>query len=77
MGRERSGHAVGEPVLLLTGRMSLQAENYRGLLEVTPERIVLQVRHAQIAVIGENLQVEYYAREELRIAGLISRVEFL
>ncbi len=77
MGREGSRHAAGEPILLLNGRVSLQAENYRGLLEVTPERIVLQTRRACLAVVGENLQLEYYAREELRIIGLISRVKFL
>ncbi|MCD8076847.1 MAG: YabP/YqfC family sporulation protein [Lachnospiraceae bacterium] len=77
MGKEKSGHAERESILLLTGQLSLQAENYRGILEVTPERIVLQARRAQIAILGQNLQMEYYAREELRIVGRISRVEFL
>ena len=52
-------------------------ENYRGILEYTDARILLQGKGCQVLLEGKNLEVTYYTNDEMQIHGFFDCVRFL
>ena len=52
-------------------------ENYRGILEYTPNSIVLQSKTCRIAFCGCGLRIAYYTNEDMKIEGKISEIRYL
>ena len=65
------------PVLTATGRQEIRVENYRGILEYTPNSIVLQSKTCRIAFCGCGLRIAYYTNEDMKIEGKISEIRYL
>ncbi len=67
---------LGVPLIRLVGQEEFYIENYRGILEYTDTLIRIQTKIGQIQVIGRKLKVIYYTNEEMKVVGLIDRVEY-
>ncbi len=67
----------GDSLISLTGNEEAWIENYRGIIEYTPERIFLQMKNGRVAFGGENLHIAFYTVEEMRITGSIEEMRFL
>ena len=52
-------------------------ENYRGILEYTGERILLQAKTCQVCLEGNRLSIDYYTNEDMKISGNISALRYL
>ena len=52
-------------------------ENYRGILEYTGERILLQAKTCQVCLEGTRLSIDYYTNEDMKISGNISALRYL
>ena len=68
--------ALGEIKVTLYGNCEAWIENYRGLLEYTDTRILLQGCRRQVCITGVRLFVRYYTNEDMRISGCIEAVRF-
>lgn len=64
------------PVLTITGQMEICVENYRGILEYTQLLVRVQTKIGQIKIIGQNLQIDYYTNDEMKITGRITSIEY-
>ena len=51
-------------------------ENYRGILEYSPEAIVLQGKTCQISIFGKRMSIDYYTNEDMKITGCIECVRY-
>ena len=60
----------------LTGQNALRVENYLGIIEYSPKRLLLQCKNCRLEVSGENLFLESYAKEELVLRGRIEQVHY-
>lgn len=67
---------LGESIVTLTGQSRLVIENYRGILDYTPECIRIALVHGQIQICGENLQIAYYTNEDMKISGCIRQIVY-
>lgn len=67
---------MGQPVLTVLGRMELNIENYRGIIEYTDILIRVQTKAGQVRVIGKNLKIEYYTNDDMKITGRIEAIEY-
>lgn len=65
------------PVLRVSGRQEISLENYRGIQEYTPERIRVNTKSGQILLTGRRLSIDYYTDTEMKITGLVSRIEYI
>ncbi len=69
--------AGGDMLISLTGCEEAFVENYRGILEYTDARILLQGKGCQVLLEGKNLEVTYYTNDEMQIHGFFDCVRFL
>ncbi len=67
---------MGVFVLSMIGNREVLIENYRGILEYTDTCILLQTKQGQIKFEGNNLVIEYYTNEDMKISGYIASVIF-
>ncbi len=66
---------LGELVISVIGRRAVYVENYRSILFYTDERLKIQGKSCKLVILGKGLTVEYYTEEEMKVNGLIERVE--
>lgn len=68
---------MGALRVTLTGNSEAWIENYRGILEYTGERILLQAKTSQVCLEGTRLSIDYYTNEDMKISGNISALRYL
>ncbi len=61
----------------LTGNKEAWIENYKGILEYTDEKILLQGKHGMICLEGSHLSIDYYTDGDMKISGCISVLRYL
>ena len=67
---------LGEAIVTVTGRSDITVENYRGILEYGTEDIRLSLKHGQIRLSGKGLSIDYYTSDDMKISGMIDRIEY-
>ena len=67
----------GAFIISMTGNTELMIENFRHILKYQPDSLILQCKKGNIHILGKNLNIEVYSKEELRIKGIISEIKFL
>lgn len=67
---------LGVPLMRLVGQEEFYIENYRGILEYTDELIRIQTKIGQIHLTGKKLEIIYYANDEMKVIGKISKLEY-
>lgn len=67
---------LGAIRVTLTGNRDAWIENYRGLLEYTEKKIILQGKTCQVCFEGEQLVIVYYTNEDMKICGRITCVRY-
>lgn len=68
---------MGDCILTVTGCAEARIENYRGILEYTSTRILVQGKNCQICFAGKGLFIDYYTNEDMKISGCISCIQYL
>ena len=67
----------GAVLVTATGQEELCIENYRGIIEYTDSRLMLQTKNCRLEVLGKNLFISYYTGEEMKVAGHIEQINYL
>ena len=65
------------PKIELLGNREAVVENYKGIVEYTPEKIVLEANPREIRICGRNLEIRSVAQELLLIVGMIDSIGFV
>ena len=68
---------LGAAIVTITGRKEVLVENYKGIIEYTPQSIILQAKTGQISICGCGLVIDYYTNEDMKIIGDIRCVSYL
>ncbi|MDO4332055.1 MAG: YabP/YqfC family sporulation protein [Eubacteriales bacterium] len=68
---------MGASIVTVMGADQVLVENYRGILEYTPDCIMLQGKACRIAICGQCLRIVYYTNEDMKIEGKISEIKYL
>ena len=63
--------------IIIIGKGEISIENYKGIVEYTAERIILEAKPRRIRLSGSGLEVKSITDEMLYVAGDILAVEFL
>ena len=67
---------LGCVMLSVTGRNEDYVENYRGIIEYNCNCIRLQTKTCQLIIQGENLYIEYYTNDEMKITGCFCEIKY-
>lgn len=65
------------PKIVMLGDCEVVVENYRGIVEYTPTKIVLDANPREVRVLGTGLEMKSVAKEMLYITGKIESVGFV
>ena len=68
---------LGALRVTMMGNCEAWIENYRGILEYTEGRILLQGKNCQVCFEGSRLSIDYYTNEDMKISGCISQVRYI
>ncbi|MBQ6807352.1 MAG: YabP/YqfC family sporulation protein [Lachnospiraceae bacterium] len=68
---------LGAAIVTVTGNREALIENYKGILEYTKESIVLQGKNCKICFQGEELSIDYYTNEDMKISGNIEQIRYI
>lgn len=63
------------PRVVIIGDLGVLISNHRGLIQYSPERIVVGVGAGQIAISGDSLEIEEVGQEQMAVRGVIKFVE--
>lgn len=69
--------AKGEALIGLTGREEVFIENYKGILECSPEAVMIATGRCRVRIVGKNLKVSYYTNDEMKVEGFLTQILFL
>lgn len=68
---------MGDMKITLMGQKEAWIENYRGIIEYTDKKILLQGKLGQVSFEGKGLHIDYYTYEDMKICGLILGIQFI
>lgn len=67
---------LGASIITVTGNTDAFVENYKGILEYSREKILLQGKTCQIELSGKRLSIDYYTNEDMKISGCIECIHY-
>ncbi len=67
---------LGLPYLSIIGNIEVHIDNHKGILEYNSNIVRIQTKVGKISITGNNLDMDYYANDELKICGKIIKIEF-
>ena len=68
---------IGAMKITIMGNTEIWIENYRGIIEYTDSKILLQGKQCQACIEGKRLRIDYYTNEDMKVCGLICSVQLL
>lgn len=68
---------LGASIVTITGNRDVFVENYKGIIEYTDYRIMLQGKNCRIEICGKRLNILYYTNEDMKISGWIENVRYM
>ncbi len=68
--------ALGASMMTVTGNYDIWIENYKGILEYTADRIVIQGKQKRITITGKKISISYYNDTDCLITGYIESIQF-
>lgn len=67
---------MGSSITSITGCEEAFIENYKGIIEISSESVMLQTKTCRMHLTGRDLSVDYYTDEEMKITGHIEQIHF-
>lgn len=67
----------GATIARVHGTREAWLENYQSLLEYTNERIRVAGKHNEVCIEGTGMRIEYYGAIDMKITGVIQKIEFI
>lgn len=63
-------------VIEMTGKYGLVVRNFRQMKEYEENQIRVSGKNERICICGKNLQIQYFAKAEVHITGMIQTITF-
>lgn len=67
---------LGAAILTLSDNRILKIENVKGILSSEEDKVRLLTRHFRITIVGRELDVLTYSKDEVQIVGYIEEIHY-
>lgn len=67
----------GAFIISMTGNQEIIIENIKSIINFQSDIIILQCKKNRVQIVGNNLKIESYSNEEIKIIGLITEIKFI
>jgi sporulation protein YqfC len=68
---------VGATLFHMIGNSNLIIENFKGIISYTCDEILIKGNNIKYSVSGQNLIIEYYSGDDMKISGQINQVKVM
>ena len=68
---------LGAAIISMTGNTDFLIENFKNIIKYQTDLVLIQCKKNRIQVLGKNLQIELYSKEEIKLHGIITEIKFL
>lgn len=68
---------LGASIISMTGNTDILIENFKNIIKYETDLLLIQCKRNRIQIIGKNLKLEQYSKEELKVQGIIHEIKFL
>jgi sporulation protein YqfC len=68
---------VSATLFHMIGSSNLIIENFKGIISYTCDEILIKGNNIRYHVTGENLTIEYYSLDDMKISGQINQVKII
>lgn len=65
------------PTMYLCGNRSLYIEHYENIVEYTGGRLKIQLKGMRLVLEGEDIRLEYFSKDDLKVRGNIEKMLFI
>ena len=65
---------LGAMNIRVTGKWEAFVENYKTIIEYTDSVIKLQGKNTRLKIIGKNLKISCYTKEDMQVKGIINEI---
>ena len=67
----------GASIISITGNREIYIENFKNIMKFQPDSLIIQCKNYQIGIVGENLTINSYTKEDINIQGKILEIKFM
>lgn len=68
---------LGASLMHLTGHYEAVIENYKNIVEYNNSVLIVNTKTGRIKISGENLQIEYFTGDDMKVVGLIKEITII
>lgn len=68
---------LGASIISMTGNTDILIENFKNIIKYQTDLLLIQCKKNRIQIIGKNLKLEQYNKEEVKVCGIIYELKFL
>ena len=68
---------LGASLISITGNREIEIENFKNIIKLNTESIILQCKHYQIIMKGSHMEVKQYSKDGIIINGNLKEITFL
>lgn len=65
---------LGAMNIRVIGKWEAYIENYKSIIEYTDSVIKLQGKNTRLKIIGKNMKINCYTKEDMHISGIINEI---
>lgn len=68
---------LGASLISITGNREIEIENFKNIIKLNTESIILQCKHYQIIIKGSQMEVKQYSKDGIIINGNLKEITFI
>lgn len=68
---------LGAAIISMTDNQEIVIENFKNIIKYESKLLLIQGKRNRIQIIGRDLTLKLYSKEELKVCGHISEIKFL
>ena len=68
---------MGASLISVIGNQEIIIENFKNILQLTTESIILQCKHYKLRILGSHMEIKQYSKEEIIIYGNLKEITFV
>ncbi|WP_035512463.1 sporulation protein YqfC [Halalkalibacillus halophilus] len=71
-----SDYILNYPRITMVGSIHAYIENHKGLISFTDQSVVIAHQNGKLTVLGKDLVIKHFLKEEIVIEGSIERINW-
>ena len=68
---------LGASLISIVGNQEIEVENFKNIIKLNTESIILQCKHYQLMIKGSHMEIKQYSKDGIIINGNLKEITFI